>query len=144
MTRIVIVDLDGTLFNNDHRIPLITGMPKRWDKYHDACTEDVVNDWCLRLVQSLSKSCDIVFITGRPDNYRAKTENLLRDIHIDEYTLYMKPAGDHRTDFEFKAAIYDTHLKDKEVLFALDDRKRTADMWRAKNITCLHCASGDF
>lgn len=144
MTRTAIVDLDGTLCNHRHRVPLIAGMPKKWDEFHAACTEDTVNDWCLRLVHSLARNCWIVFITGRPEKYRDQTENWLRKWHIDDYTLFMKPDGDHRTDFDFKSEVFDKHLKDKDVLFAIDDRKSTADMWRNKGVVCLHCSGDDF
>lgn len=31
-----------------------------------------------------------------------------------------------------------------DVLFAVDDRKRVADMWRSVGLTCLHCDEGNF
>lgn len=140
--KTVIVDLDKTLCNIDHREHL--AKEKRWEEFHAACTKDGSNDWCHLLVQSLSRACRIVFITGRPEKFREDTKNWLRDRWFEDYTLYMKPDGDFRKDFDFKAEVYDTHLKDDNVLFAIDDRRATAQMWRSRGVTCLHCDEGDF
>lgn len=140
--KTIIVDLDGTLCNNEHRVYL--AQEKRWNDFHVASSKDKPNDWCHLLVQSLSKNCDIVFITGRPEKFREETKNWLREHWFEDYTLYMKPDGDFRKDFDFKAEVYEKHLKGANILFAIDDRKDTAKMWRSKGVPCLHCADGEF
>lgn len=140
--KTAVFDLDGTLCNIDDRVHL--ARERRWDEFHAACVRDKTNDWCHLLVQSLSGKCDIVFITGRPEKFREETKNWLRERWIEDYTLYMKPDGDFRKDFDFKAEIYEQHLSGANVIFAVDDRKDTAAMWRRYGIVCLHCADGDF
>jgi hypothetical protein len=57
----------------------------------------------------------------------------------------MRPAGDYTADDVMKEGWLACRiLPHYRVLFALDDRKRVADMWRRNGITCLHCDEGNF
>ena len=57
----------------------------------------------------------------------------------------MRTIGDHRSDFIIKQEIYEREFKGKyNVLYVLDDRNQTVNMWRALGLTCLQVAAGDF
>ena len=151
--KAIIVDLDGTLCNNEHRLHLIVrknGEVKDWTAFKAAILGDSVNLWCKEIVNSfIEKGYQIIFLTGRMDMGNAR-EDTLEWLH-DNGTLWrntdliMRPSGDKRQDDIIKKEQYLELIEPNyDVLFALDDRKRIAEMWRSIGITCLHCAEGNF
>lgn len=53
--------------------------------------------------------------------------------------------GNYTPDDVMKKAWYHELIEPFfDVLFAVDDRKRVADMWRSVGLTCLHCDEGNF
>ena len=111
----------------------------------------------------LYKGVQIIFCSGRPDNYRGITEDWLleklgwymfghngwqaRDTLAEPY-LFMRPEKKRMVpDYEVKKELLDEILKyvDKEnILYAVDDRQQVVDMWRNNGITCLQVADGNF
>lgn len=136
--KAIIVDLDGTLCDVEHRLHLIDGPEKHWDAFHAGCINDKVNEWCFELVRRFEKDHIVIFITGRPMEHMEATKQWLAEHDIMDYELHMKPTGDYRKDFEFKKEVYNTTLKGNyEVLFAVDDRNETCDMWRSVGVVAL-------
>lgn len=141
--KAIIVDLDGTLCNVKHRRHHIEN--KRWDKFYEELTNDKPNLWCLEIIRRFSLD-EIVFVSGRPDNYRAKTIEWLRFFtNHGDCKLLMRKEGDFRKDSVVKEEIYREQIKPLyDVMFCIDDRKQVVDMWRSIGLTCLQCAEGDF
>ena len=52
--RAIIVDLDGTLANSDHREHLMHNGER--DKYFDLVSYDSLNEWCLDLIRNYSEN----------------------------------------------------------------------------------------
>lgn len=141
----VIVDLDGTLCNIDHRLSYVHGIRKDWGSFFRNIPYDGVNEWCRELVSSLSHNMEIVLCSGRPDDHRPETEKWLTENEIDYRVLHMRRRGDFRKDDVVKEIILDFEILPRyEVLMAVDDRKQVVDMWRRRGITCLACAEGEF
>lgn len=142
----IIVDLDGTLCDTLHRQHFMTGEKKNWPAFYDALTEDRPNYWCLDLTRIYwDAGVDIIFVSGRPDDYRAQTEVwLIRHCHFYDQLL-MRKSGDYRKDSIVKAEIYREHIEPYfEIKFCIDDRQQVVDMWRELGLVCLQCAKGDF
>lgn len=157
MKRAIIFDIDGTLSNNKHRQHWLEGEKKDWDAFYAEMDKDAPNEpvvlLCKAVIEYVYRSSETdelrVFVfTGRPENYREKTEEWLKEnlkwcYHL--ITLRMRPAGDHRPDYQVKQEMLDSlKAEGYEVLFTVDDRKQVVDMWRANGITCLQCAEGNF
>lgn len=143
----IIVDLDGTLADNEHRTDLVRGENKNWNAFFDEIPEDAPNIWCSRLIDAMDqKGYYTVFCTGRPEEYRSITENWLNRYEIAPFhELFMRPSKDYRQDSLIKNIILDFDiLPQYNVLFAVDDRKQVVDMWRKNHIVCLQCAPGEF
>lgn len=148
--KAIIIDLDGTLCNNEHRRHFVEGEEKDFEKFNAACVDDKVNQWCLELIKAMDAAgYRILFISGREYKFREQTwlwivENAATK--IDSNTdIYMRAIGDYRKDSVVKEEIYrrliEPHFK---VLFCVDDRQQVVDMWRSLGLTCLQCAKGDF
>lgn len=149
MKTAIIVDLDGTLSDSKHRQHFVQKKPKDFKSFYGGISEDPPNEWCRQLVFSVSKRHDIVFVSGRPEEYRQVSEDwLLKHIGADilkDAPLFMRKSGDYRQDYIVKEEIYRSEILPKwEILFCVDDRKQVVDMWRRIGLDCLHCAEGDF
>jgi len=143
----IIIDLDGTLSDASQRRHFVEGAKKDHKKFYDNLINDKANYWCIRIIQAFQRDHEIIFVSGRPDNYRELTEKWLKlwNIEYKPENLLMRKEGDFRKDFVVKQEIYDNSIKGKYVVTcAVDDRKQVVDMWRSNNIVCLHCAEGDF
>jgi FMN phosphatase YigB (HAD superfamily) len=145
MTKAIIVDLDGTLSDSSHRQHYMEKKPKDWKSFYDGMVDDKPNDWCKWLVAHFRETHAIILVSGRPDDYKEKTEKWLSRYGIYYNVLHMRKAGDFRNDFIIKKEIYDAHIKpDYQVEFCVDDRKQVVDMLRAEGLVCLQCAEGNF
>lgn len=155
----IIVDLDGTLCNCEHRRHFVTGPKKDWKSFYESMSEDPINAWCERIIRSFYT----IFVTGRPEEYRELTMDWLRkywlvpnvmmvNINGGGHTkkecpmpLLMRKNGDFRDDAIIKEEIYKAEIEPYyDIIFVLDDRKKVVDMWRGLGLTVLHCADGDF
>jgi len=133
----IIVDIDGTVANNDWRSPYDTS---HCDK--DGIYEQVVN---LALRETNTPLVSLYFVSGREDHAREATIKWLNEHQIEYAGLYMRKTGDHRGDFDIKEEIYRREFEGKfNVLYVLDDRNQTVNMWRSVGLTCLQVAPGDF
>lgn len=131
----IICDIDGT-------VALMNG---RGPYEENKVDTDLPNRPIVDLVRQLAKDNIIVFVSGRHEAAREKTEKWLADNVLSGCALFMRPDGDDRKDAIIKAEIYEREFRGKwNVLFTLDDRNRVVDGWRALGLTCLQVAPGDF
>lgn len=147
----LIIDIDGTLYNNDHRKHFIEQSPKDWESFH----ANHIHDQSNYLIESIISSqlntnfpVILIFITGRTKKYEGSTKKqisrLIRDvIWVGEETeggkfnaiLYMRGQKDFRSGVELKSDIYEKYIKGKYiVLGALDDQQEIIDMWKGYGI----------
>lgn len=141
----VIIDLDGTLCDTTHRQHHMQADKKNWKAFYDALVYDKPNKWCQQLYWSLLfNDIEVLFVSGRPDDYRNETEEWL-ERHRFEEQLYMRKSGDFRKDATIKTEIYHDYIEPHfNILFCVDDRQQVVDAWRSIGLTCLQCAKGDF
>ena len=149
----VICDIDGTVANLIHRLHNIQydkSKDKRWGVFHKECVNDTPINEVITLVKVLHNAGhDIIFMSGRSSEVREETLDWL-DKHIQiEYELYMRMRADYRKDYIVKAEMLDSSQRnseftDSDILCVLDDRTSVVEMWRARGLTCLQVAKGDF
>lgn len=145
--KTIICDLDGTLCNADHRRHFVEQKPKNFKAFYEAAKNDEPNQWCVDILEGMDHLLySVVFVTGRPEEYRQLTINWLETYIGDKtsYHLAMRKTGDYRQDYIVKQEIYDEYLKDLDILFCIDDRQQVVNMWRRNGLVCLQCAEGDF
>ena len=154
--KAIIIDIDGTLANNMHRVHYIKGKNKDWESYNEAMDKDKRNQWCEDIIRGCCW-CKVLLVTGREEKYREITKNWclsgggfsIKEYHEMKFCtvewLYMRPTGDYRPDHEVKKEIYKLCIKPNyDVQFVIDDRQRVVDMWRSLGLVCLQCAHGDY
>lgn len=149
MKKAVLVDIDGTLANNDHRKHFVEGAAKKdWDSFFKAMDKDTHHQWCMDLLWCLSEELDveIIYITGRAEKYREMTTDFISHGDLPPFAnLYMRQDSDRRQATEVKLEIYEKYVKGNyHVMFCLEDCASVTAMWRAQGLTVLQCAEGNF
>ncbi len=141
----IICDLDGTLCNIDHRLHHVKNGRKDWKQFFEAMTQDRANPWCLDILRVTH--LDVVFCSGRPDDYKNHTVAWLnKNARLEKgFHLLMRRAGDFRADDIVKEIILDFEILTRFApAVVIDDRQRVVDMWRRRGLVCLQCAEGEF
>jgi len=146
MEKAIIVDLDGTLCDVEHRVHHVQGQYKNWEQFNKLLVHDRLNDWCFELIGAMSaRQYKIIFVTGRGEENRTPTEDWLKKNNVTFEHLFMRALMDRRGDDDVKEDIYHQFIENiYQVLFVVDDRKSVVDRWREMNLICLQCAPGDF
>jgi len=143
--KAIIVDLDGTLCNINHRLKYVLQKPKDWDSFYKHIWLDEINRWCEQLIEHFYVSHDILIVSGRSDEHRRNTISWLNQNCIEYSKVFLRKDGDYRPDEIIKKEIYRDEIeKDYEIEFVVEDRTRVVEMWRSLGLTCLQCAKGDF
>jgi len=141
----IIIDLDGTLANIDHRLHYINCDKPDWDTFNKKVEEDKVNKWCKYLMSEFYTSIEdykIIIVSARHKSTEKLTKKWLRDNHISDSELcLLRDDNDYAPDDELKQRWLDsmgTEFK-KNILFVVDDRQKVVDMWRREGLVCLQC-----
>lgn len=146
----VIIDIDGVLANNRHRLHHIAEVVdgksvdkehKDWDAYNSLEHADAPTDFLKQVIAwAKNKVYRIVLITGRHETtFDSTTEWLsVNGLTPDLYELYMRPADDFRKSSLFKRTIT-TALQQLGYVFAfaVDDERQNALMFSDLGITSL-------
>jgi hypothetical protein len=147
----VLVDIDGTLADCDHRRHFIRGEGKKnWQAFlsPEMAALDSLIEPVARVVTALSLSgLSIIYVSARPNSLRIVTEAWLKkfDLWFLPQMLYMRTEGDTRPDTIVKhELLQEIRAEGYQPILALDDRDTVVAMWRNEGITCMQVAEGDF
>jgi hypothetical protein len=152
---LLVLDIDGTLANLDHRLHLIAtppvrskldhGIPpstsERWDMFYKACKDDSVIEHALLGVRYLLPHArEMLYCTGRPVTYRDTTLEWLIQKGFPYGPLLMRPADSHASSIAVKASLLSVH-RGKRVLSIEDDADNIEMMHKLGFATMLspHC-----
>lgn len=144
--RTYIFDIDGTLADLTHRLPLIKQEPKNWRGFFAACSADKPIEHMIKLAIDLHLSgANLIYVSGRSDECRWATEDWLRRHALPEGKVYMRKEGDHRPDHQVKVELLEQLRTDgHHPIMAFDDRNAVVKMWREIGVPCAQVAEGDF
>lgn len=143
--RWIVVDMDGTLANCTHRVPLLPD----WDAFHSASVDDQPYAPMVDLVNMMSDYFNVLILTGRTITHVDVTRDWLANNKVNHQALSMRPETDFRPDVECKwqqAVKFFGSEQDviRSVAFVFDDREKVVAMWRDKGLICLQPREGDF
>jgi len=127
---IVLVDVDHTLSDaawRDHLIPAAEATGD-WTAYFADMDQDDPIWFVATLVRSLNmiQAYEVVGITGRNEEYRAKSLLWMRRNGIEMRQMLMRPNGNHDPSPKLKVDLIRRHLKMSEIAFAIEDREDCA------------------
>lgn len=140
---VVLVDIDGTLADVRHRLHHIKGPGrKNWKAFFELMDRDTPIPEIIEWVRQLERENHIVVLTGRPEEYRARTERWLRAQNVPFEKLVMRPRGDHRPDYVVKAEVL-REIPQERIALVIEDRDQVCAMWEAKGVRCHKVASDE-
>lgn len=131
----VICDIDGTLAHHNSRGPF------DFDKVE-------TDDLDLPVAKYLDMFMNIghvILLSGRQEEYRPHTERWLEKHLVSYDELWMRAAGDRRSDDIVKLDLFDHNVRNRfNVSHVLDDRDRCVYLWRKLGLPCWQVAPGSF
>lgn len=136
--KYVIFDLDGTLININSCQHLIGD----WDEFHPATLQCPPHERMVEFAQLMSGVADLMIVTGKNDTHRQAVFAWLRKHKVYPVVMLMRPDLNLDSDPEVKIKqlrlFLGSHWQER-ILFAVEDRDKMVDAWRAQGITCLQC-----
>lgn len=145
--RAVIWDLDGTLSDDRaraHFVEVERGKERDWQSYFDAVDADSPIAASMVLLLALREyGLRIVYLTGRPEFTRPKTERWLKANGLDNYdVLVMRPHGERRHAGEFKIDEIRKLRERYDVVCAFEDRIDVAQHLREGGVPVFLYGAG--
>lgn len=145
--RAVIWDLDGTLSDDRaraHFVEVEAGRTRDWKSYFDAIEEDPPIAASIAILHAMRKDgVRIIYLTGRPEYTRDRTERWLAANGLGEYdVLMMRPEGERRPAGDFKAEAIAGILARYEVVCAFEDRIDVAESLRGAGVPVFLYGAG--
>ncbi len=143
---ILLLDIDGTIADNGHRIHHLETVPKDWDAYESKLPHDPPITPIIAVVQEMKLSgWTIVGCTGRSEAQRLRTVDWLKRHAVPVDVLYMRREGDRRLDTTVKAELLDAIRREVgEPTLAFEDRDRVVAMWAEKGVKCVQTKEGSY
>jgi phosphoglycolate phosphatase-like HAD superfamily hydrolase len=150
MLNDVIFDVDGTLLDIQHRVHLIrppNGGKKEWRAFRAQAVNDSIIAPIAMLARMLYNRHDvrIIISTGRMEDERPVTTEMLAAHGVNYNRMYMRKQDDFRADSDIKREMLAQMRGDGfNPVLVFDDRQQVVDMWRAEGLTCCQVAPGQF
>ena len=137
----IIIDVDGTLLDIEHRLKFIKKSPKDWEAFRDPKQKrwDEPIRPMLDLFAALYFSGNnVILASGRceseeEDTRKSLASALKSDFVLDDVNVpgYFRKDKDRRNDTVVKAEMYDMMLSDKfRPTLVFDDRPSVIRMWK--------------
>ena len=123
---LIITDIDGTLFNNEHRaehIPEDKSHTDNWRKFNSLHIYDEPIRYRIQFLQLLAMmpGVEVVYLTGRSEEFYDETKSALNLARCPVGRLVMRPDGDHRPGAEMKQSLIGDIVGDKHFAHIDDD-----------------------
>lgn len=132
--KFIICDLDGTLCNIDDRKHFVSGTDKKsWEKFFANIPGDTLREDIAEAVRWFAdKGYKIVYLTGRPENYKSQTLAWLEKNGMDfNFSLIMRKKDDKRPDTDVKREMLNKYFKNRDQIYGvIDDRPCVVRMWQ--------------
>lgn len=118
---LAVFDLDGTLAETGHRQHFLEQQPRDWKGFFAAASQDPPLAEGVRLAQDAAASCEVVYLTGRPERCRRDTLAWLARHGLPEGRLWMRANDDRRPARTTKMAVLTDLGRSREVRMLVDD-----------------------
>lgn len=144
MRKIILVDIDGTIADINHRLYHIQNKIRNYRAFFYDCDKDTPIDNIIHIVKLLSVNYDIVFCTGRSEECRDKTKVWLDKYVGIDYKLLMRKEGDKRGDVIGKPeSVIQAGIKWEDITLVFEDRNTVVSKWRDLGLTCIQVLEGE-
>jgi len=143
--KLAIFDLDGTIADIQHRVPLIQQEKPDWIGFYKACSSDKPKENIIELMRIIHHAgIRVIIASGRGAEATAETIMWLGDNHVPYDQLYMRPQDSATPDDILKKIWYTALWRDEDILGVWDDRNKVVKMWRGFGLQVHQVEEGDF
>lgn len=139
---LAVVDLDGVVADVAHRLHHLEGGRRDWGGFFSAAVDDPPHPEGLAVVARLAETCEVVFLTGRPERCRAETEGWLRSHDLGDHRLVMRPEGLRRPAAEVKVELLARLAGGRQVAMVVDDDTTVVSAMAAAGHPTFHATWG--
>lgn len=136
-TPLAVFDLDGTLADVRHRLHHLERRPRDWNAFFRAAPQDLPLAEGVALAQSCAESCEIAYVTGRPEHCRRDTLAWLAAYGLPPGWLLMRRAHDRRPARVAKPELLRRLARDRVVTVVVDDDHQVCDAYEAAGFPVL-------
>lgn len=131
-----IFDIDGTIAHVDGKRDIFD---------YSKVIDDSIDIHTSVLLDSVRKTNEIIFVTGREESCRKETVQWLDKWGLGEYPLYMRPLEDRRKDTILKKEIFENIIEPKyNVIGVFEDRVSVVEMYRKLGLKVYQVNSRKF
>lgn len=130
MTKAIIVNLDGSLTNYDHR--------KENEDIYEDLHRDKCQQWCKELIDAFfGRSIQIIIISTRPERCRKQTQDWLLRHGIRYHKLFMS-FDDREDEKEIKKYIFEKQIKNSyQIVLVVEAGMALIELWKKLGVNCL-------
>lgn len=133
--KIILFDLDNTVADMDHRLPLIDRLEPDWDAFESNCDKDDPIVPTILLMRALHHQHQVWIWTGRSDAVWGKTTTWLSNYGVPFDQLIMRQYGDQRPTVSIKRNwLNDNPVPKDRVLCAFDDDPNIIKMLNSEQV----------
>ena len=137
--KIAVFDIDGVLADVRHRLHHVQQRPKDWDLFFREMDADAPLEVGISLVhEQVAAGCNIAYLTGRNEAYRAMTSTWLAEQGLPTGTLLMRPDHDRRPARMYKPEALRALARTGSIEIVVDDDVAVVDVLRAQGYPVLH------
>jgi hypothetical protein len=119
--------LDGTLADSGHRQHYLEGRRRDWNGFFSAAVDDPPLPEGVRLALDSAESCEVRYLTGRPERCRRDTVAWLAEHGLPEGRVYMRRDDDRRPARHTKLEILKRLGRERDVRMLVDDDELVCD-----------------
>jgi len=134
---LAVVDLDGVLADVRHRLHHLRRRPKDWRAFFAAAPDDPPLTEGLDVVRQLAQVCEVVYLSGRPEQCRRDTLAWFERHGVPAGELHLRPRGDFRPASEVKVAALRRLRRRAPVSVLVDDDPQVLQAARAAGFDVL-------
>ncbi|MFD8742944.1 hypothetical protein [Streptomyces sp. NPDC059616] len=124
---LAVFDLDGTLADSGHRQHYLEGRRRDWNGFFSAAVDDPPLPEGVQLALDSAESCEVRYLTGRPERCRRDTVAWLAGHGLPEGRVYMRREGDRRPARHTKLEILKRLGREREIRMLVDDDELVCD-----------------
>ncbi|MEV6745544.1 hypothetical protein ACFVZJ_20650 [Streptomyces sp. NPDC058322] len=124
---LAVFDLDGTLADSGHRQHYLEGRRRDWNGFFSAAVDDPPLPEGVRLALDSAESCEVRYLTGRPERCRRDTVAWLAEHGLPEGRVYMRRESDRRPARHTKLEILKRLGREREIRMLVDDDELVCD-----------------
>ncbi len=121
MRPLAVFDIDGVLADVAHRLHHLQQWPKDWKGFFAAAPDDPPLPQGVSLAREAAHDCEVVYLTGRPEQCRTDTVAWLTRHGLPEGRLLMRGGRDRRPARVAKPEMLAGIATDRVVAVLVDD-----------------------